>query len=626
MHHPPQHRLLDLMHYTLALLCIWTIIIAGLLVNDFFETKASTNAIALSTARAHLNNENSFRFWAASHGGICVPTKLNQPSPDIPATITPTGNDLTLTNPAYMLRHLNDIFSNLYGVAGHITSINPLRPEDKPDKWETDALHSFASGEKEAITIIKNKDTGDQVLRLMQPLYIKPLCLQCHNKQKYKIGCIRGGISISLPMEIFLKDARRQFTLHLITFIFLWIVGIIGIALGSKRLKIRTSELSRSYLALQQEVTVRTKAEIALQQESSFTAAIMDTAATLIMVLDTSGKIIRFNHTCEQLSGYSFKEVVNKKFGQIFLSPKETEEMDRALSNLDPLELPQKVENHIITKDQKTVAIDWSYTTFPTEKDQTEYIICTGIDITEERQLQAQLLHAEKLSAAGKLSASIAHEINSPLFGIRNVLERLKDREKLSSNNQNFTELAIQECDRIKRLITNLQDFNRPTSGIMAPINLPNTIDNMLRLTKKEMANKKISVNKDYDPALPQINGIADQIKQVLLNLLNNAMEACNPGSKVNISTRKSGEYATIKISDTGTGINSDNLPYIFDPFFTTKTAVKGTGLGLSISYGIIKRHNGSINVTSEPNVGTTFTIELPLARRLSDTHNSTTN
>ncbi len=613
----PKKRLAQLMHYTLALLFVWTIIVAGLLVKELFEIQASTRAIALNTAKAHLNKEKSFRFWAYNHGGVYVAVEPDlQPNPYllIPERDihTPSGKLLTLMNPEYMLRNLNDTFSDLYGVAGHITSLNPLRPENGPDAWEAHALQAFARGTKEVVEIVRDEKTHKKVLRLMQPLFVKQICLRCHGHQGYKIGDIRGGIGISLPMDSFLKDANHQFFLHTITLLFLWLLGSLGIISGSRRLKRRTTELSQSYISLQQEVKVRTKAEAALKQESSFTSAILDTAAALIMVLDTSGRIIRFNQTCERLSGYSFSQIANKKFSDI-LPEKEALELNELFANLATQAFPKKIENHLITKDNHHLAIEWSNTTFLSTISQEEYIICIGIDITEERQLQDQLLHSEKLSAVGKLSASIAHEINNPLFGIRNVLERLKEKGNLSQDNEEFTELALQECDRIKRLIKDLQDFNRPTSGVMTSVDIHTTMDNMLMLTQKEMSNKQITVRKNYADGLPHINAIADQIKQVLLNILGNAMEVCSPGGEIKISTINSDQKIIIKISDTGTGINPNDLPHIFEPFFTTKSAVKGTGLGLSVSYGIIKRHNGSISAENNPDSGATFTIILPL-------------
>lgn len=618
MQHNTKKRLLDLMHYTWALLFVWTIIVAGLLVKERFEIQQSTNAIALNTARAHLNKEKSFRFWAYKYGGVYVPVGPDlQPNPylHIPEKdiYTPSGRHLTLMNPEYMLRHLNDTFSDLYGVAGHLTSLNPLRPENGPDVWEAHALQTFEKGSKEAIAIVQDDKTHKKILRLMQPLYVEPLCLRCHGHQGYKVGDVRGGIGISLPLEPFFEDANHQLLLHTLTLLFLWVLGALGIITGSRRLKKQTKELSQSYLNLQQEVQVRTKAETALKQESSFTSAILDTAGALIMVMDTAGRIIRFNQTCEKLSGYSFAEVENKPFSEI-LPALEGEKLNLIFANLDSQDFPGKFENHILTKDKQHIAIDWSNTTFMSGANgKVEYIISIGIDITEERHLQEQLLHAEKLSAVGQLSASIAHEINNPLFGIRNVLVRLKEKGKLNSDNLEFTQLALQECDRIKRLIKDLQDFNRPTSGIMTQIDLHNTIDSMLMLTKKEMANKQIAVHKKYAGNLPNLLAIADQIKQVLLNLLGNAMEACSSGGQITISTNKSANHIIIKIADTGSGIKPDDLPHIFEPFFTTKSAVKGTGLGLSVSYGIIKRHNGKISVKNNPDQGATFTITLPL-------------
>lgn len=228
-----------------------------------------------------------------------------------------------------------------------------------------------------------------------------------------------------------------------------------------------------------------------------------------------------------------------------------------------------------------------------------------------------QLLHAEKLSAIGKLSASIAHEFNNPIYGIRNVLDGLRKRQTLDEKNRDMVNLAIKECDRIAKLTKDLQSFNRPTSGLMTTFDVHEAIEDMLLLVKKEFSQKKIRVQKYFAEDLPPIQGIADQIKQVLLNMLNNA-EASMPaeGGKITLTTEKRGEQAVIHIADTGVGINPGDMDRIFEPFFSTKPAVKGTGLGLSVSYGIIKRHGGSIEVASSPGQGTTFTILLPIIQQ----------
>lgn len=228
-----------------------------------------------------------------------------------------------------------------------------------------------------------------------------------------------------------------------------------------------------------------------------------------------------------------------------------------------------------------------------------------------------QLLHAEKLSAVGKLSASIAHEINNPLFGIRNVLAGIKRRTLLNKEDAELLDMALQECDRIKYLIHDLRDFNRPTTGVMVPMDMHKTIDNILLLLKKEFKNKKIKVEKDYTLEPPNISAVTDQIKQVLLNLLNNATDAIpDSGGNIWITTEVLDNMAAVRVQDSGAGIKPENMGHIFEPFFTTKSAVKGTGLGLSVSYGIIKRHGGRIEVHSEVGKGTTFTILLPVKGR----------
>ncbi len=611
-------RFFNLMYYTWTLVGVWTLIVAGLLAKEHMDISKYTNEIALNTARANLNKDKSFRFWASLHGGVYVPvSKDTPPNPylfmikDRDIT-TSTGRRLTLMNPEYMLRNLNETFSELYGVAGHITSKKPLRPENGPDPWETEALTAFEHGAKEVIEIVKDKE-GEPVLRLMQPLYVKPECLKCHGHQGYHVGDIRGGVGIKLPMRQFIKHGQEQLLLHTASLIVLWILGVAGIVIGSEKLRKSTSALAYSNLDLQREVEERKKAEDAVKKESSFTSAVIDTAGALIVVLDEAGRVIRFNRTCEQITGYAAGEVTGRSFWELLLTDDDAHAMAQAFDRLQSEPFPAKVKNNLRTRDGKHRIIDWSNTTFPAGGDRVEYVISIGIDITEERMLTMQLMHAEKLSAVGTLSASIAHEINHPLFGIRNVLDRIREKAGLDADNLEFVELAVKECDRIKDLIRDLQDFNRPTSGVKTPINLHAGIDNMLLLSKKELKRKGITVRRDYAPEITEITAVADQIKQVFLNLINNAMEAIEENGTITITTRRRDDCAVIEISDTGAGIKPEDMDHIFEPFFTTKAAVKGTGLGLSVTYGIIKSHHGDITVGSTPGEGTTFTITLPI-------------
>jgi len=225
-----------------------------------------------------------------------------------------------------------------------------------------------------------------------------------------------------------------------------------------------------------------------------------------------------------------------------------------------------------------------------------------------------QLLHAEKLSAVGKLAASIAHEFGNPIIGIRNYLKGLRKSPAMGDSEREFIDLAIAECQRVRDLISNLQDFNRPSSGTMAPMDIHKAINDMLLFCKKDLKEKGIIVQKDYAPDLPMIEAVSDQIKQVILNCLNNAAESITASTgQITIKTEVQREQIVLHIKDTGRGISPSDLMYIFEPFFSTKPAVEGTGLGLSVSYGIIKRHGGEISISDTSEKGTTITITLPV-------------
>ncbi|MCK5069324.1 MAG: hypothetical protein KAR01_02240 [Desulfocapsa sp.] len=231
------------------------------------------------------------------------------------------------------------------------------------------------------------------------------------------------------------------------------------------------------------------------------------------------------------------------------------------------------------------------------------------------------LLHAEKLSSVGRFAASIAHEFNNPLCGVVNVIRGINTRATLSDNDQKLAAMALCECDRMKNLISDLQQFSKPSPGEKVLTNINNSIDEVLLFTKKELKDKKVSlIKRSFSSDLPEIWVIPDQIKQVLINLIGNAGDAIgDEGGTVSIAAALAGGNSIIiTIKDSGEGIIPENIKHIFEPFYTTK-AIKGTGLGLSVSYGIIKSHGGQLTVESELGKGSTFTIILPTGARQRD-------
>jgi PAS domain S-box-containing protein len=237
---------------------------------------------------------------------------------------------------------------------------------------------------------------------------------------------------------------------------------------------------------------------------------------------------------------------------------------------------------------------------------------------TEElNETNKQLIQSEKLSAVGKLAASLAHEFNNPIFGIRSVLERINEQISLPDTHSKSVGIAIRECSRISSLVGSLMDFNRPTTNEYEYGNLHECIDEILFLVIKKLKDRNITLSKNYSRNIPKVWIVADQIKQVVLNLVHNAEEAIGDnGGRIEIFTEFKDPYVILTISDNGQGIEEINWEKIFDPFFTTKNVVKGAGLGLSISYGIVSSHGGTILARNDLE-GCSFIVTLPTNRRI---------
>jgi PAS domain S-box-containing protein len=315
-------------------------------------------------------------------------------------------------------------------------------------------------------------------------------------------------------------------------------------------------------------------------------------------------KTVQFLNRFDSFFEISVSPLFNQQgdlFGSVHIARDITDQKqaEKALQKANE-ELEQKVE-------QRTIVLKRFI-------DELQYEISSRIKAEEALfQTQHQLLHAEKLSAIGKLSASIAHEFNNPLFAIINILIGVQQNETLSPPNERMVELAIQECDRMKMLIQNLGDFNRPSSGVLVATDIHQTIDNMLLLCKKEFNDRQIKVEKQFAPYLPAILVVKDQICQVLLNLLTNARDACKNGGSIRVKTELLEKGIAISVEDSGCGIDPEHLAKIFKPFFTTKQELSGTGLGLAVSLGIIEKHGGTIAVDSALERGSVFTVTLPL-------------
>jgi diguanylate cyclase (GGDEF)-like protein len=229
--------------YLLMLVLIWTLGIIASLGWNIYQLRQSILRVARTSAEISYEKDIIYRRWVSKQGGVYVPVSemtpanpyLKVPNRDI---TTSDGLSLTLVNPAYMTRQVNELAMEMNDFQGHITSLNPIRPENSPDPWETEALKTFEQGTKESGSI--EMTSGKEYFRFMRPFVTEKACLKCHAAQGYKEGDIRGGISISIPMEPLRAIERSQVTGLTLAHSFLWMIGLVGIGVGTRRLQRQT--------------------------------------------------------------------------------------------------------------------------------------------------------------------------------------------------------------------------------------------------------------------------------------------------------------------------------------------------------------------------------------------------
>lgn len=244
----------------------------------------------------------------------------------------------------------------------------------------------------------------------------------------------------------------------------------------------------------------------------------------------------------------------------------------------------------------------------------TEQVIVHLVDVTENVQLQARVIENERFAASGRLAASVAHEINTPLQSIQTALELIQ----MTTGEEQAQCLADaqEETQRVGRILNQLLDLYRPTATTYGPVDVTKLLDRIVLLNGKRFREHGIHIELDIPPKLPLLWGRADELMQVLLNVIVNAMEAMPEGGTLGLHASYNAQYQqlAIAIRDTGYGINPDIQERIFEPFVTTRK--DGTGQGLSISKQIVQQHGGSLTVQSQLGKGSVFTLVLPTVKR----------
>lgn len=378
-------------------------------------------------------------------------------------------------------------------------------------------------------------------------------------------------------------------------------------------------------LGIGRDITERKRAEEALKKSKEYSEKLIESANAMIVVLDADGRIQVFNKFAEQITGYTRQELIDRSWFEVLVPKNKYPDVWEVFLKTWNEGIPCTFENPIVTKSGEERFISWQNTEL-WEDDVFLGSISYGIDITESKRLQKQLLQSQRMEAVGQLTGGIAHDFNNMLSVILGHAELIKSDLPLGDPLLKSV-LEIENAGLHSRDITRqLLAFSR--KQIIAPktINLNHLIAN-IKTTLAKLIGENIDLRFLGQRDLWNVRIDPSQVDQILFNLAGNARDAMPDGGVLTIETSninldevycasnlecRPGPYVMLSVADNGVGIEKETLSHVFEPFYTTKEMGKGTGLGLATVYGIVKQNGGFIHIYSEPGKGTTLKIHIP--------------
>ncbi|NEQ23944.1 MAG: PAS domain S-box protein, partial [Microcoleus sp. SIO2G3] len=359
------------------------------------------------------------------------------------------------------------------------------------------------------------------------------------------------------------------------------------------------------------------------EQKIGEQAALLDVATDAILVRDLDNQILFWNKGAERLYGWKALEAVGKN--ALDLLDREQQAKLRQVQKILVQNGEWQGELHQLTKDDTEVIVESRWTLVRDEESQPKSILVVNTDITQKKQLEAQFLRAQRMESIGTLASGIAHDLNNVLTPIL-MTAQLLETEPQEERYHRLIPVLVANAKRGANLVKQVLSFAKGLEGKFTTLQVKHLISEIKQIIKETFP-KSIEIRTDIPQSLWTVSGDATQLHQVLMNLCVNARDAMPDGGILNICAENQvidqsyaqmhldaqvGSYIVVTVTDTGMGIPPEILDRIFEPFFTTKELGKGTGLGLSTVMGIIKSHNGFINVSSVVGKGTEFKVYLP--------------
>ncbi|MDI6727073.1 MAG: ATP-binding protein, partial [Smithellaceae bacterium] len=395
-------------------------------------------------------------------------------------------------------------------------------------------------------------------------------------------------IALSLRLATF-ETARKQDMHHTI------LMGAILVALG-------TGALYFIFIVQNYYLVDRT-----LDRMKTYTENVVESMADGLLSVDLEGKIVTLNRQAGEIIGAGRDALEGRKITDVLGN--EVGEVIRFAGDRMPVR-DREMEIRRMPGDR--IPLRFSVAPLTDEMGLEIGSVLMIKDLREIRDLREKANRSERLASLGRLAAGVAHEIRNPLSSIRGFAQYFQKRFKDQEEEEGYASIMVKEVDRLNQVVTDLLDFAGLKEPCREPQSLENIVEEAFALLTREIAARKIEVTRDYEAGLPQVTVDRNQLSQVIINILLNAVESMESGGKIHIGLRQQGSPPAVELSvaDTGSGIPADDLAKVFEPFFSRKK--KGTGLGLAIAHQIVEGHGGDIMVESVPGIGTTFRICLP--------------
>lgn len=604
-----------------VLLAGWSILVAASLAYNLRRVADNTLQTATVAARANVNKDISFRKWAASHGGVYVPpTERTPPNPYLAIpdrdVVTTKGKALTLMNPAYVLREMQNNFGDDYGTRSRITSLKPLNPRNAPDPWETKALQGFEQGRKELLEI--QQIDGQPYLRLMLPFVTERDCLKCHAHQGYKSGDIRGGIGTSVSLTTYLADERQRNAELALSHGFIWLIGLAGLGFAYRR---------ESFLDAE-----RKKTEVALRDSEERFRTLAAVAPVGIFRTDAKGDCQYVNPRWCEITGLSLEASKGQGWAQA-IHPDDRKRVFTEWYRAAESKQPFRLEYRMMAPDGHTTWVIGQSRPEITADGRIIGHVGTIADITEIKQAQEEIhqlnasLEARVTDRTAQLEAanadlesfsySVSHDLRAPLRAIDGFAAILREdyAPRLDAEGQRLFQVVSKNAQKMGQLIDDVLAFSRAGRNELQVTRLD--MNALVRNVWQELESQRQGRAVELRLAdLPAACGDPVAVRQIWQNLLGNAVKFTRERTPAVIEV--GGEAGATEnvyyVKDNGAGFDPAYVAKLFNMFQRLHGAAEfeGTGVGLAIVKRYIVKHGGRVWADGQPGAGATFWFSLP--------------